>query len=327
MRLFVLPALFAAVMMMGQPAWAASKPALSVADVPPLQTWQTQTKANIDYIGQRHGLDMWIATRESQLQLIYTTPDRQAMLVNDNLIGLNNEDATGDMQREFVSSHPEQAESMLKNVGQNNPPPNAQPSVAATEPSAAPSMVSATTPPTAAAPAPSSKSERLWQDLAKAETISFGSDTAPLVYMVADPTCDHCKALWQKLQPALATDSLHIKLLPIAILGQESQTAASAILSQPDPSRAWLAHIKGEKLESPATAEGIATLAANQNLIVTRYKLQSTPILIYRSHISGKIKLVFGNSADMTGIWTDIGVQPPLPAPTTPPEAVKSESP
>ena len=296
-------------------------PTPTVADIKPLQDWQAKTKAHLDYIGTRYGLDMWIATRDSSLQLVYTTADHQAMLLEGTLLGPNGENLTTELQSEFVAAHPDQAEAMLKNVSQNNPALKNTPFGAAS-PAPNSGQTSAATPaaPAAAPTAPASRSENLWQDLSTAKTISFGADTAPTVYMIADLTCDHCKDLWIKLSPAVAASSLHLQILPIAILGKTSQDAAASVLSQSNPADAWLDHIKGGKNDAPATAEGIAALAANQAL-AKKYKLLSTPTLIYRDHVTNAVKLVFGNPNDMIGIWTDMGLQPataegiPAPAP------------
>lgn len=283
---------------------AAAAKAPDVAAIKPLADWQTRTKSHLTYIGTRYGMDVWIATRDSMMQLIYTTPDKQAMLLDGSLIGANDEDATAELQREFVAQNPQQAEAILQVV-------NGQSALPGVEPAAAPTPQPA--PVAAHKPA---KSELLWQDLTtKAATVSFGPATAPTAYMIVDLSCEHCKILWHKIQPALQANTIQIKLVPIAILGKESADRGAALLSQPNPADAWLIHAKGDKEPTNVTAAGTDAFARNQAILST-YKLSSTPILVYRNKGQDKVKMVLGSPASMDGIWADLGLgEPPAETP------------
>lgn len=64
-----------------------------------------------------------------------------------------------------------------------------------------------------------------------------GGETA---YVMFDPMCGHCAALWDASQP-LISEQLFI-WVPVAILGSKSRDIATQILSAPDPVMAMRTH-------------------------------------------------------------------------------------
>lgn len=303
--LLILPLFCLGLSALPQPAWSADAKSPTIASIKPLQEWQKKTNTKINYVGSRHGMDLWIATRDGILQLIYTTPDKRGMLIDGVLLGPDGSDVTSALQQEFVLKNPDEAEAMLQNANGTNTMQNVEPAARSPEPG--------TTQVAAQKPA---KSELLWRDLGQAATISFGADDAPLAYMVVDLSCDHCKMLWDKIQPAVEAKVLQIKLLPIAILGEESEARGTALLSQGNPADAWLVHTKGGTEPTDTTKAGEKAFALNQAL-AKAYRLNSTPILIYRDQSQQKVKMVLGTPNDMNTIWTDLGVK-------NPPETAKS---
>lgn len=286
------------------PAQSANAKGPDVASIKPLQDWQKKTNTQINYIGSRYGMDVWIATRDSVLQLIYTTPDKQAMLINGILVGPDGTDVTTALQQEFVSKNPEQAEAMLQVVSGD------QKNLSQVEPSAQTPQPGTSTQVAAQKP---SKSELLWRDLADAHSVTIGpKDGVPTAYMFVDLGCSHCKDLWAKVAPAVNAKLLQVKLVPVSVLGPDSEKAAAALLGMDAAQqvKAWDNHIKGGKDATNFTQAGKAALTANQQLFA-HYKQNSTPILVYRSQAEQKVKMVLGTPADMNGIWADIGIQNP----------------
>ena len=273
---------------------AAPQAAPSIEAIPPLKAWQERTQSRIDYVGERHGVHLWMASRKGSLQLLYTTPDNQALLSNGVLIGPDGTDETAALQNEFITQDPQRAEAILNTVE--------------TLRKEAPVSASANT----LVPKPAGRSEQLWQDLSKAATIDFGpADQAgvPTAFVFTDPACDHCHALWATLQPAIEHQSLRIRLIPVALLGDASAKQAAQLLSQSDKPAGWEHLIAKQLLAEAATPAGQAAFDANQKLFKT-YKLTSAPVVIYRQGGTGKVRILVGNPNDIGPFFKDIGLKP-----------------
>jgi hypothetical protein len=288
----------------------AAEPAPAFSSVAPLKAWQEKTHAQIDHVGTKHGMDVWMALQEHNLQLIYTTPDKQGMLLDGILFGPNGSDETSALQRDFIVNNPARAEAILETAAGK-----AQEQASVSPPLPLENAV---------APAPVKKtgrSEALWHAMTDANYISFGAQSdvdgkvRPLAYIFADPKCDHCHALWKRLEPKITAQALEVRLIPIAVLGAESEALAAQLLSQTDLLQGWDKVMKDQKMDSPATADGKAAFAANQALFRT-YKMTSAPILIYRQHSSNTVRLVLGNPEDIKLFYADVGLEgktAPLP--------------
>lgn len=282
---------------------------VSPDSIPILQEWQKKTGATLDHMGSRHGMDAWISMRNGVMMILYTTPDKQAMIINNQMIGPNGQDATSELQREFVVNNGDRAQEILSAMNNKMRQP-----VSLADPAELDKIS-----------AKPSKSLQFWFDLAKANYISFGVIDTPMIYMLVDLKCDHCADLWTKMQPMLDAKKISIRVVPIAILGKESEDAASRLLSQPDPATAWRNHIAGKDLTSTPSDSGQAAFKLNQEL-VPRYKLNSTPVLLYREPEKRTVRMVLGNPNDLTGIWQDLGVDTE-PAPAAPMSAMPHQEP
>lgn len=76
---------------------------------------------------------------------------------------------------------------------------------------------------------------------AAAKTVFFtvGLPDRPALYMVADPQCPFCHEAWRTLKNLVFDGKIQVRVIMIAGL-RGSDPIARAILSQPDPSAAWL---------------------------------------------------------------------------------------
>ncbi|HEY1096378.1 MAG TPA: thioredoxin fold domain-containing protein [Alphaproteobacteria bacterium] len=302
-----------------KPAAAAVAPAPAgpaIADIIPLKEYQDRTKARIEHMGHKFGLDIWMAVTGPSLQMIYTTPDKKAMLMNGMLYTAGPTDETSSIQRDFILKNPQIAEDILTSVG------NSRVAISkGTEAAPAVSLAGDEAAPTAKS---SGRSEAFWSDLSVARFIPFGpQDSKKIVYVFSDPTCDHCHALWQKLQPAFEKRHLQARLVPIAIQGKTSEEKVAQLMSQPDLAAAWTDIVAGKTLGAPANVTGHAALATNQKLM-TNYKIGSTPVMVYRDAKNDKVRLLLGNPDDINVFFADIGLDE---APASTPAAPAKETP
>ncbi|MCE6958793.1 thioredoxin fold domain-containing protein [Cereibacter sphaeroides] len=128
-----------------------------------------------------------------------------------------------------------------------------------------PLAVDAPAHPEAAAPAPGAQklsfdranptNETLLQDIRQnGYWFGVGAHDAPVVYMIADPTCPVCARSAANLRPRVEAGQLQLRVLLAPVLSRNSPGQVSAILQSPDVAGAWWTH----SLE--VAAKGISSL-------------------------------------------------------------------
>lgn len=159
---------------------------------------------------------------------------------------------------------------------------------------------------------PKSKGDMLYIDLAQMFRIQVGSKDAPLLFMVVDPNCPHCKHAWKDLQPLLEKTKLQVRLLPLGILGPESTRMAAMLLDQDNPTPKWnafaAANFDPKVLDGAPGETGVSKEKLNRAFF-DKWKLRATPFFAYRSK-SGEIKVLNETPKDMAALVADIA---PLP--------------
>ncbi len=121
----------------------------------------------------------------------------------------------------------------------------------------------------------------MWFDL--------GPRDAPMVVMVADPTCEFCHRAWQVLRPMVQERRVRVRVVMIAGRPQ-AEAAAISILSREEPGRAfWNGEGSSTQPVQAPPPEGTAEFARGQNglrlnaAFVDRFgqSISQTPFLAY----------------------------------------------
>jgi len=118
-----------------------------------------------------------------------------------------------------------------------------------------------------------------------------------VVYMVTDPYCPYCNAIWRASRPYY-DDGLQIRHILVGIIRRQSPTRAAAILSAADPAAAFRAHQEaygdsGSRPDlAPPSRQARAAVQAN-NRLMRELGLGGTPAVFYKT-AEGRVKLANG---------------------------------
>lgn len=133
--------------------------------------------------------------------------------------------------------------------------------------------------------------ESLLAAVIRAEGFSLGPVTAPLVHVLIDPACGHCKQYWTLLARAAAQGKLQVRVIPLGVLSDRSRLQAAALLSATDPLEVWRAFLAGEKLPE-VSVSGVIAVERNMAL-ATAWKLETVPLTLYRA-ADGRVRMIRG---------------------------------
>jgi protein-disulfide isomerase len=275
----------------------------TIASIAPLKEFQERTKARLEYMGTKYGLDVWLASHETDIQTIYTTGDKKGLLIDNTLYSTGPTDETAAIQRDFMFNNPDKIEDIMQKVGATR---MAQLDESENTASATTSATAHTTKNPAAEQKPrSNRGEQLWEQLSITRSIDFGSNNAPsTAFMLVDPNCQHCHSLWNKIDGQLKDHTLNLRLVPVAILGKSSEQAVAQLLSQSNLQDAWTRIVKKETLTEASQPSGAAGAVLNQK-ILRDFKLTTTPLLVYRQNGTGKVRLIAGDFPDTEKFFVD----------------------
>ena len=126
--------------------------------------------------------------------------------------------------------------------------------------------------------------------LAAAPTATWiaDGDGRRIVYIFFDPNCPSCQTLYQNLRPFLASYTLQLRWIPVAVVDATSAGKAAAILEAPDPTAAFrrneqhydtgtYAGAIEEQIPSPETEQ---RLRANERLL-NRLTIPVVPSMLF----------------------------------------------
>jgi thiol:disulfide interchange protein DsbG len=246
--------------------------------------------AQIRYLGREKGLDGWIAIHQGQEQYFYATPDREAVLM-----GLL-----------FDKSGKMLTIRQVQNLQQGNDPTLESLMDAPMEPTVDPLSVLQKQLQAAQKAKPSSPAEELYAALESSNWIALGSNKdAPVVYAFLDPQCVHCHGLMDDIRKDyLDAGQLQMHMIPVG-LRDETKAQAAFLLASADPAARWYRHLDGDASALPI-ANNTNVQAAEMNLAIMQdWKLDATPILVYRSG-KGEIKIIRGRPKNPSDILTDL---------------------
>lgn len=148
--------------------------------------------------------------------------------------------------------------------------------------------------------------ERILNDFITAAGIVVGKEGQPLISMLVDPQCPHCKETWSELKDHVASGAVRVKIVPIGAEGSESERQAAKFLRVKDPLNAWNKLVGGDKsvVEGTPGAAEIAAIRANMQ-VALNWKIQTTPYIVYRASDS-KVKVVQGKPDKIGNILSDL---------------------
>jgi protein-disulfide isomerase len=261
--------------------------------------------ADINYLGRKFGLDGWLVSKGNNIQVVYTTLDGQGTLVG-LLYGPNGDVVTGE-QLIQAKAHGLNLPNTTLDFNNMQNATNIAGAVAGASADSNSPVSNPFAPAGSTAPAGESPSERIWKEMPSSTYLTFGSAKAPVVYVFMDPHCHYCHDYFLSLQSNfLPQNNIQLRVVPVGILGPDSEKDAEKILNAKDPASAWQ---KSENGDTSAFAqEGSPEAAAKlqQNLkLMGEWNIKGTPGTIYRGK-DGKLKLVYGLPENIQQIVSDL---------------------
>jgi thiol:disulfide interchange protein DsbG len=127
-----------------------------------------------------------------------------------------------------------------------------------------------------------------WKALGESTWIAEGASKNPehIVYVFTDTECPYCHKLWLAMRPYLADGTrVQVRNIPVAVISEDSEPRAQAILMQKDPAAAFAKHEAAFKSGGIAKATTLspdisAKLEKNQALM-SEFGLRGTPAILY----------------------------------------------
>lgn len=249
--------------------------------------------AQVRFLGKMNGFNGWLLLSQGNPAYVYVSEDGKTIFQ-----GLMFDDQGTPLTMRQIGAL--EANEAAANGGEL--PPLAEPSMM--EPDAAPAAQPSL--PTAQNE-DRSPGETLYDALSVVNSVTLGSTdaNAPLLYAFIDPDCPHCKDFLKEADaPYLQTKKIQLRVIPIGILGENSQRKAAYILTQPDGGAQLMAQANGGKaLPAPSNL----TLDGQQlNTDLFRlWKFDGTPILVFKDK-SGKIMMVRGAPNNLPSLVNSI---------------------
>jgi hypothetical protein len=262
------------------------------------------------YMGNQLGYNGWFLEKDNQIQLAYTTPDNHGLVIGVLFDNKSNNISSQQIKDLYDSNKEVNAFMMSLNAQQQKSylptqTPQMQPaynSAAGYNPSAG-----AAAPVAAASPIlPVSPGERLIKALDNANGLNLGAQSAPKLYMVADPNCPHCQATWKMLRSAIFSGKLQVRLVPIDAIDADSARASAQFLSNANPLDAWDKYVMGDHSQLAGTPTDIALAAVRLNhQLIDSWNIHSTPYMVYKAK-DGQIKIIQGEPQQGADMIDDI---------------------
>jgi len=267
------------------------------------------------YLGKSAGLDGWFLIKDSQVQIGYTSPDKQSIVFGVMLD--KDGQSTSALQIKTLYDNNPEVGALLAGLGaqpQTQPVPSSPMPAGMGMATPSPTMMPDAMAPAAATPALASSTptllspgERLIQALQVAPGVNLGTASAPRMWMIADPNCPHCQATWHRLRDAVFAGKLQIRVVPIGAVDPDSERAAAQLLGSPNPLEAWDKYIGGDQNQLAGTPDAAWLQAVHNNhALIDAWHITMTPYMVYRAK-DGTVKIVQGELQQPAAILNDIG--------------------
>ncbi len=258
----------------------------AVPDLPePIQNL-VNDGAQVRYLGRDHGFDSWLTVKNGQEQYFYVKPDGSAFVMGvlfDNKGKL----ITVDQVQRLRS----QGDDLLETLADDN-----LTGFDTREDGSSEERFASDSP-----------SERLFRDIEESNWVSLGDNDAPVLYSFIDPQCPHCHSFINDIRPSVERGEVQVKIIPVGFK-DETRAQAAFLIAAPDPEKRWYRHLSGDETALPAKSE-INQQGVQRNLaIMQSWKLNVTPMIIYRSK-DNTVKLVRGKPKDLNAVISDLGAK------------------
>lgn len=153
---------------------------------------------------------------------------------------------------------------------------------------------------TAASAPPIDRSQALQVLAAEGKGFTVGAMMAAnTVYVLFDPQCPHCAALWEASQPLLR--QARFVWLPVALLNAKSLPQGAAILGSANPAESMSAHEKslssgqGGLSASASIPAELKTAIEHNTALLTRLGAESVPFIVARDPQGNGARTVAGS--------------------------------
>lgn len=149
-----------------------------------------------------------------------------------------------------------------------------------------------------------SKSDRLMQDMAGANWLSFGNTAAPEIYALIDPDCVFCRKTMAGFKPYIDAGQIEIRLVPVGFTPKAKRVGA-LVLAAADGMALYYSYITGKNNDLGKDAS-INTQGVDRNMtVMNSWGFDATPMIFYRN-AAGQVKIVKGAPGDYDLILQDI---------------------
>ncbi|HCK33449.1 MAG: hypothetical protein CMH32_06305 [Micavibrio sp.] len=149
-----------------------------------------------------------------------------------------------------------------------------------------------------------SKSDRLMQDMAGANWLSFGNAAAPEIYALIDPDCVFCRKAMAGFKPYIDAGQIEIRLVPVGFTPKAKRVGA-LVLAAADGMALYYNYIAGKNNDLGKDVS-INTQGVDRNMtVMDSWGFDATPMIFYRN-AAGQVKIVKGAPGDYDVILQDI---------------------
>lgn len=218
-----------------------------------------ETGGSVDFIGSSHGMDGWVVkdAKGDVKNVVYTLSD--GSMLSGPLFAADGTNETKDQLEQYHQ----------RITGSQAAAPGAKDS--------------------------SSKSEKLYAEVEKANWVAVGKDTAPFIYVFMNVTCDHCQAYWKDLEKAVDAGTLQLRLVPYGSQA-ENRDGGAALLAADKPDEAWKAYVAGNAavLSKDKATEGGYKKLDDNTALVKSWKIGPPPFTLYRRPGDGTLAAIVG---------------------------------
>ncbi len=149
--------------------------------------------------------------------------------------------------------------------------------------------------------------EQLFWDIEQSNWLPLGQAGTPVLYSFVDPQCQYCHKMLAEMKPEIEAGRLQVRIIPVGYK-EETRAQAAYLLATPSPAETWWRHMDGDRSALPAKKE-INQQGVQRNLsIMQSWKLDVTPLLVYRGK-DQKVKILRGTPKDLNNLIADLGAR------------------
>lgn len=240
--------------------------------------------AQTRYLGNKYGMDGWVAIFQGEEQYYYVTPDGEGFIMGLMFDG-DGSMATLEQVRELQR----QSDDVLDFLAVDKQDNSLTDAIRETN-----EVFEYKTP-----------AERMFADVENSNWIKMGSNDAPVIYSFMDPQCPHCHSFMEDLRGSYIEKGLvQLRMIPVGFK-EETLSQAAFLLAAPDAQQRWYNHLDGDSSALPAKSD-TSTQGIQKNLaLMQSWKFSVTPMTVYRGK-DGKIKIIRGRAGNINDILADL---------------------